>query len=345
MMQYLKDLFPRTLYEEVLKQRQCRRICATLQKNQDVKPLNAALKRRIKKYASEALGGRHYCHWLYVYTLNRGSFVEGWIPEDFFKKVLPHINGSYRSIATAKTLSARILRTTTLPDQVYCVNGSWFDVQGNKLQSSEVKNIIFNQDQTAFVKMDESYQGQGIIVIQKDTFDEARLLHIAKNFVVQRTIVQAEWFDDISPGCVATLRITTGLPAGGSPGLCAAYLRLGRKGAKFVSSAQALKIPVVNNEGKLGDFALDPDWIRCYSHPDSGAKFEGRKIPHFTHAVSLCVKLHEKVPQFTVVGWDVAITESGLVELMEWNAGLPDIKFSEATTGPCFKHLHLERFA
>jgi hypothetical protein len=310
-----------------------------------MKPLDATLKRRIRHYATETLGNRNFCHWLYVYTIYRGAFFEGWIPEDFYKKILPRINGAYRTIATAKTLSGRILQTDHLPDKVYCVNESWFDTHGNRLRSSEVKNVIFDQNTTAFVKMDESFQGTGIIEIHKDTFDESIFLHMEKNFVIQRAIAQAEWFEAISPGCVATLRITTGLPIGGSPKFCAAYLRLGRKGAKFVTSNEALKIPVVDNQGTLGNFASDPNWLRYYSHPDSGVKFEGKKIPYFIEAVSLCEKLHEKVPQFTVIGWDVAITESGWVELMEWNTGRPDIRFSEATTGPCFKHLHLERFA
>jgi len=345
MLEYLKDLFPRTLYEQVLKQRQCRRICSTLLKNSDVKPLDIALKRRIRKYASETLGNRNFSHWLYVYTLYRGSFLEGWIPEDFYKKILPRINGVYRDISNAKTFSGRILQTDHLPDRVYYINGSWFDTQGNKLRPNEVKDVIFDQNTTAFVKLDDSYQGKGIIVIQKDTFEESRFLHMDKNFVVQRAVIQAGWFETISPRCVATLRITTGLPVGGSPGICAAYLRLGRKGAKFVTSKEALKIPVVSDKGTLGDFASDSNWLRYYSHPDSGAKFKEKKIPYFNEAVTLCEKLHERVPQFTIIGWDVAITESGWVELMEWNTGHPDIQFSEATTGPCFKHLHLERFA
>jgi len=346
MLQYLKELYPRNAYEQlVAKPRECRRICTNLLANSDVKPLDAALKRRIRKYAADALGNRNFCHWLYVYTLYRGSFLEGWVPEDFFRKVIPRINGVYRSISDAKTLSGRILQTNHLPDKAYRVNGSWFDTGGNRLQSNEVKDIIFDQNTTAFVKLDNSSQGKGIVVIHRDTFDEARFLHIDKNFVVQRAIIQAGWFEAISPGCVATLRITTGLPVGGSPRICAAYLRIGRKGAKFVTSAEAIKIPVVDDKGTLGDFALDSNWFRYYSHPDSGVKFEGKKVPYFVEAVSLCEKLHERVPQFTVIGWDVAITESGWVELMEWNVGFPDIKFSEATTGPCFKHLHLERFA
>ncbi len=337
--------FPKTAYDQLAKQKECRRICANLMANSDATPLDAAIKRRIRKYAKDVLGNPYYASWLYVYTSYRGSFLEGWVPEDFFVKVLPRINGVYNRICGAKTLTRRILPTNHLPDKAYHINGSWFDVQGNRLRPNEVKDVIFDQNRTAFVKLESMGSGKGIVVIHQDTFDEAKFSHKDKNFVVQRAIVQAGWFEAISPGCVATLRILTGLPVGGPPGSCAAYLRVGIKGAKFVTSNGALRIPVVDNEGTLCNFALDSNWLRYYSHPDSGVKFKEKKVPYFVEAVNLCEKLHERVPQFTVIGWDIAITESGSIEIIEWNIGYPDIKFAEATVGPCLKHLHLERFA
>ena len=168
---------------------------------------------------------------------------------------------------------------------------------------------------------------------------------MSKNFVVQRAIIQDKWFEAISPGSVSPLRVTTGLPAGGSPRFCASLLRLGRKGSKFVFSSESLKIPVINSEGTIGKYAFNNDWIRYDRHPDTEVRFEGMKIPNFSKAVSFCEELHKKIPQFTIIGWDIAINEKGEIELMEWNTLLPGIAYSEATTGPNFKHLNLERFA
>ncbi len=336
--------FPRNLYDELTKQKECKQIITRLTKS-DVKPLNADIKKKINQYARDVLGNRKFSTWLYVYTIVRGSFFEGWIPEDYFIKILPRINGVYNTICGAKSLTKRILHTDDIPDKAYYINGIWFDLQGNRIQSNEVKSFIFDQSATAYVKLESTGKGTGIMVIDRDTFNETVLKNLDKNFVVQKTIIQAKWFEDISPGCVATLRILTGLPVGGLPDICAAYLRIGIKGAKYVASAKALKIPIFDNEGSLGNHAFDSNWMRYNSHPDTGVKFEGKKVPSFVKAVTLCKKLHERVPQFTIIGWDVAITEDGKIELMEWNVGYPDIKFSEATIGPCFKHLHLERFA
>ena len=42
------------------------------------------------------------------------------------------------------------------------------------------------------------------------------------------------------------------------------------------------------------------------------------------------------------VGWDVVVDSDDEVRVLEWNAGHNDIKFSEATQGPCFSDMGWE---
>ncbi len=93
----------------------------------------------------------------------------------------------------------------------------------------------------------------------------------------------------------------------------------------------------------MGDFGIDPSWQRHLRHPDSGFEFAGQRVPHFKKAVAECEKLHTKIPHFSIIGWDVSTMNSGEVRIMEWNAFHPDIKFSEASTGPCFFDLNWEK--
>jgi hypothetical protein len=48
------------------------------------------------------------------------------------------------------------------------------------------------------------------------------------------------------------------------------------------------------------------------------------------------------VPFTSIIGWDVAVDENHNVKVMEWNGDHNDIKFSEATQGPCFSDLGWE---
>ena len=80
-----------------------------------------------------------------------------------------------------------------------------------------------------------------------------------------------------------------------------------------------------------------PNWTKITSHPDTGTSFGGLVIPSFKAAVKACTFLHDSLPHVTVIGWDIAIDKFEKVQIMEWNSNYPDIKFSEAITGPCFK--------
>jgi len=48
-----------------------------------------------------------------------------------------------------------------------------------------------------------------------------------------------------------------------------------------------------------------------FSHPDSGIKFQGYKIPYIKEAVELCQKAHKLLYFNFLIGWDVAITDEG----------------------------------
>jgi hypothetical protein len=141
---------------------------------------------------------------------------------------------------------------------------------------------------------------------------------------------------------VATLRITTTRDGVGAVGPRAAYLRLGRKTTQWIRSDDSMRISVVDGEGTLSPHGFTQDWKRWTVHPDTGAAFAGQRIPCFAAAVSACVALHRRAPHFGIVGWDVAVDADERVRLLEWNGVHCDIKFSEATTGPCFTGLGWE---
>ncbi|HWR94470.1 MAG TPA: sugar-transfer associated ATP-grasp domain-containing protein [Flavobacterium sp.] len=306
------------------------------------KEISNPLKKTIREYSIEVLGSKAFTPWLYVYTAYQGAFVEGWIPENYFGRIiLPAVNKNYRNIGNAKTLSRKILHTDKFPDLMYFLNGSWFDTKGDEIFNENVADKIFENHEEVFIKLDNSSQGRGIFIINRQNFNLQEFSNLG-DFVVQAPIKQADWFNEIIKGSVATLRLTTVKASGNSAQKRAAYLRVGQLGGSFIASAKALKIPVIDDNGKLGEFATGPDWRRYSIHPDTGFKFDGQIIPYFKEAVRVCEKLHNNIPYFTIIGWDVAVTDSGTIKIMEWNTNHPDIKFSEASIGPCFKELGWE---
>ena len=55
------------------------------------------------------------------------------------------------------------------------------------------------------------------------------------------------------------------------------------------------------------------------------------------------MELHRSIPFVRSIGWDLIIDINDTVKVMEWNGYHNDIKFSEATQGPCFSDLGWEK--
>jgi hypothetical protein len=70
---------------------------------------------------------------------------------------------------------------------------------------------------------------------------------------------------------------------------------------------------------------------------------ESASIPAFSKCVVTVLDLHKKIPFARCVGWDVTVDVDENVQVMEWNGGHNDVKFSEATQGPCLSDLKWER--
>lgn len=48
--------------------------------------------------------------------------------------------------------------------------------------------------------------------------------------------------------------------------------------------------------------------------------------------------MHNLIPFVRCIGWGIIVDDSNNVRLIDWNGGLGDIKFSEATQGRVLKN-------
>jgi hypothetical protein len=303
--------------------------------------LSSAQKKRIIEYSKDVFGSDDFAPWLEAYAAYRGEFLEGWIPENYFRKeVAPGLARGYNNI-TGKILARRLLGTEHIPDVAYRINGFWLDHEHAHLEPSQVKGHLFAETDAVFIKTHRGTRGEGVRKVTRMEFDPEQLSHLG-DFVVQSGIEQHPFFTRFTPSSVATLRITT-LKARAQPAKSkASILYLGRSGATIVTR-DALRVPV-NDQGTLQERAIvDATWEFFTAHPDSQVAFAGEHIPGFLRAISMCEKLHDENPYSTLIGWDIAIDSSGSPVLMEWNQIWGGIGLSEASLGPCFSNLGWEK--
>lgn len=297
-------------------------------------------RRRADDYAVSVLGGREFAPWLHVYAAMAGEFREGWIPDNFFGAVVvPRINQRLGDVTGLKTLSARLLQSDALPDIAYHVDGLLYGKDFSLITREALSELAMQAGAHVFVKADRSAQGKGVVKIASADLRGLDFRQIG-DCVIQSAVDQHDFFENIIAGPIATLRITTVKNAVGGIETRAAFVRLGRRGADRIGDT-SLCISVVGDDGRLDEVGYY-HWHRHRTHPDTGVSFGGERIPEFTQAVRTCVELHARVPHVAVVGWDLTISKDGSIKIFEWNVGHCDIKFSEATVGPCFRGLGWE---
>lgn len=295
-------------------------------------------------YALDVFGNAHYAPWLRVYTAVAGKFKEGWIPDNYYGRiVIPRIKGGYGKIGDLKGLSKVIFDTDVFPDAAYFVNGLFFSPNKVCIRRDDVSEFLFKKSEKIVFKVDSSLQGRGVFFFDKHTFD-VKEIDLLGNGVFQEYIEQHPVFERFAPGSVATLRLTTAVDNDGMISVRACYLRIGRGDDTHVQSKSHVRVPINLVDGKFSREAYLTSWLTVEQHPDSNVEFAGNKVPSFAACVSTVTDLHKKMPFVRCVGWDVCVDKNEQIRVMEWNSDHNDIKFSEATQGPCFSDLGWEKF-
>jgi len=294
-------------------------------------------------YARDVLGWKGYAPWLWVYTALAGSFKEGWIPDNYYGQVVvPQRQGAYGNVSHLKAFHPQIFPNGDFPDLAYHVNGFFVSRDYTVLNPAQLEELLFRDREEVVFKKDLSYQGKGVTFLSRDDFRRIKVRSLG-NGVFQKVIVQHPSLAALMPSSVATIRLTTVMEDNGQVSLRAAYLRLGRSNTRYVQSASHIRIPVNLDTGQLLEEGYFPNWRTTRIHPDSQLPFEGKSLPGFQECGAAVRKLHEKLPLTRCVGWDVAVDRDEKMQVMEWNGADNDIKFSEATQGPCFADLGWEQ--
>jgi len=306
--------------------------------------LNPRFKKQARDYSHEVLGRERFSPWLNVYTAVAGEFKEGWLPDDYYGRyVVPKISGLYGKTSATKPLNQKLLGTDNLPDIAYFINGLFFSSTWEVIKTKDIAGYLFADCGQIVYKKDSSNQGAGVILFEKNNFTIDKIYQ-GGNGVFQKFINQHDFFTEFVPGPVATLRITSVVGNSGEITCRAAFLRLGRKSETHIKWTNNLIIPIDLDSGILDERAYLPNWSSVKEkHPDTNISFAGKQIPKFEECLEFIIKTHQAIPFCRCVGWDIILDKDEKVQLIEWNGEHNDIKFSEATQGPCFADMGWER--
>ena len=160
------------------------------------------------------------------------------------------------------------------------------------------------------------------------------------DFIVQRVISQHDSMARLNESSVNTIRVFTYRNRGGAISALRdmTFLRVGGKGSvKDNGSSGGWLAGVVSDEGQIASMcckfknATQVALSECLG-------MDGFSIPNFQAVYPFAESLHERMPYFDLLGWDIAIGPSGEPVFIEMNVE-PSVEGPQLTRGPAFGDL------
>lgn len=172
--------------------------------------------------------------------------------------------------------------------------------------------------------------GAGILKYNGKNFDELFDI-VRKNELICEEIVKQH--KDMAAFCKDTLntcRLYTLKKKDGNVIVTLANARFGRMGNEVDNFHSGGVSAGINLEtGKLCTDSINRAHLKYKKHPDSGVTFKGYQIPNWDKAVEAVCEMAKDVPNIHHIGWDVAFTADGNIELIEGN-GWPNFDITQA---------------
>lgn len=239
----------------------------------------------------------------------------------------PH-NYNYVCILRDKFLFAQFASSLGIPTpRIFALldstNAIWLD----RSETVPLENLGQSAGSTldGFCKKFAGMQGSGAFPLRIDggklflaersvSVDELKTRLVGR-FLFQQRIVQHTAMRELNASSVNTLRLVSFCSNQKAKVLFGA-LRTGTAHKNVDNwAAGGLIVRIDLGSGELrGDGVFKPAYGgRTPVHPDSGVIFDGFRIPYFSEALAMVVRLHEYLAPIHSIGWDVAITDSGPV--------------------------------
>jgi len=256
-------------------------------------------------------------------TLNRFDLAEAYTDKNNYDRLFPGV----------ATPVVRLRR----------MNSRFYDSNYEALEPAEAVAILGRTPGQMIVKPSIASGGglnvrklrveAGSIWLNEEKTDFATVAAIyGGDFLIQTVFEQHPAIAAFHPHSINTTRIYT-YRLGNEINVASAVLRLG-DGGRCVDNGG---IPCgIGADGRLNDQAVTKYFHKHEVHPFTKKPFKNFQLPGWTQACELVRGLHQKLPYFDTVSWDIAIGRDAMPSLIEFNLCYQDVTFLQVNNGPLF---------
>ena len=276
----------------------------------------------------------YYFHrWYYEVT---GTFSPSCIPERVMNsQILNKFNDSRLSVAWAdKAYYDRRFRSKCI-ETPYTVlrniNGIFYDNNYKKIDLDQAA-LLMEKEETVITKPTiDSGKGKNIRVYSSKEGLGSIIRDYSSNYIVQRIVEQHHALSKLNATSVNTFRVMTWCNDG-NVNVIGAILRVGIPGSVVdnisaggygfcISSEGCLSGPARNKAGRIVKTAETWNGERNIF------------AEHYKKIVASVKELHDELPYFGIVAWDITIDKNGSPVLIEYNLQTPGLHLLQVLCG------------
>ena len=256
-------------------------------------------------------------------ALNRYDFINAYVDKNIYSKLFPNENQP-----------ATIIKN---------INGIFYDNNNQEINYETSINLSKQITDNCILKPTvETCDGIGVCLLPKDEKEIRKLYESYKiNFIVQKKIQQCKELSLLNCSSLNTLRIFTYrnikkdivvLPY--------TFVRFGSEGSIKDNASGGGGFCHINNSGIVEDTIF---YFHKFEHGSlkQSKAIEKLEIPNFQNALDFAVKLHQYLPYFDYVGWDISIDSDYKPVFIEFNL-LAGCEAPQMSSGPFFGNYRQE---
>lgn len=250
-------------------------------------------------------------------VLNNQKFKYGFSDKNYFDMLLP-------GIPAPKTLLRNI-------------NGVLLDAQYRPMTQEAAMELLQRYDRLFVKPSIENGCGRNAALLQREEFSAIPSM-FRKNYLVQEVFDQHPDVAALNPTSVNVVRVIS-LSLNGRVSPVNYTLRCGAAGSvtdnHITRDGRGMFVIGVEADGTLKNEAYYSCGEQITAAPN-GTAFAGRKLPNFPEALALTTRIHETIPHFGFMGFDVCFDKDGTPTIMEFNIRGPGVLYYQYANGPLF---------
>ena len=306
--------------------------------------LTKAQKKQVRDYWKPY--ARISTNWARYNTFENGTFDPRYIPYTlYYTKIDSYLNNRRLGYGfNDKNYYSKIFSDIKQPDTVVRkINSFLFDENYNLIDVEKAMQLISMRSEVIVKPSQDSGSGRDIAFLKPVTDSEAIRSLLSskkeKNYIIQAVVKQHESLKKVHENSLNTIRIVTLLMDDGVH-ILNSVLRMGANASRLDNASVGGLYVKINSDGTLDKYARsDAAGDKLHSKHPQGLVFEGYQIPHFDKVIETVKTAAQRIGNFRLVSWDMAIDEDGDVLLIEANMRKGGVSLHQFTNGPLFGDL------